>query len=799
MLKRGSIVRILICWAGFPILTFAQPLSDFNVTGKIADSVTRAAIPHATILISHNSKTTSRLSTDQGEFDLSAPLYSSITISAVGYVGYRFQVIGNERREILLQPLVRALNEVTVKVAKPIVRQEIDRLVYDVQENSSVNSLNSLELLGKVPLISVLGSEEILVNGMGGVRLLVNGRNHPLANRDPAAFLRAINATDLLRVEVITNPPAKYDAEGISLINIVLNRRTGSGFKGTASARAILPGLIGSNSSVDYKQGAFGISGFISASKQNLPSSRKTNNRSDIFDDASFVDQNGTFRNAYTPVYFGGDLYHNISALNLINANIGTSLSPGTRNTSSLTRISGGSEVRQYRQTNTGNRKNESINFSFNYQNEGKRNKLNVLTVSYLHARAKIDESDFLSPSEEVNMQQSFRRQESMARAIENSLQVDYEFVALKDWSFDAGVKSILRDNITHNIYEDWLFADRADLAVENDKLNHSQDVFAGYASSYFKRKNFGIKTGVRLENTRSNATIGDLVSQNTFKNNDFRIVPSVLVQYRRPEKSISHNISFSRRIERPSIYQLNPFVNTSNRQMYSSGNPALLPVVYNSFEYTYSNGNRINYRIGYNLLFARNTIQSITTEIGDNVFLSTYENLGNTMQSGFNFYTSFSVGENFDMSVSSRLHYHRLNGKVSSTAVHNDGLVWAVISNGAYSFEKNWRVDYYFNLSSPRVYLQQRTNWFYDNSMGVSKSFFNRKLTASGMVLNPFTRYQRQRIETYLEGFRENSLSENPSRQFMMNLSYRFGKLKEAIKKTKKAINNNDLKPENN
>jgi hypothetical protein len=785
---------ILMMIASFIFInnTIGQVKEEIFVSCQIVDSISKKAVSYVTVTVLSNGKKVTLICDSIGNLNFSYDKNCLITLSAVGYHNKALSLTEKSVIKIIgLQPISQTLNEVVVNAPKPLVRQEIDRIIFNVQALQNILEISSFQLMNKVPLVSINLKGEIFVNGNRNIKILVNGRNNNLANIDPEGFLQSLNPINILNIEVITTPPAKYDAEGIYLININLKKNLELGYKGSFSPKIALPGLLGYSANIDSKQKKTNFTFFSSFNHQNLPSSLTKLNRLDKLNGSKLI-QSGFNRNRYDSFLNGFDFNYELNKRNLFNVSTFISNSDIKNNSSFNSNFVSNSLLQSYEISTKGNKNRNNYNLAFNYQNEGLKDKNRILTLSYLFLKGNYAQLDFTSPFNQNNIINNYVAQEYDAITKEQAYQYDYQYPINENSSFELGSKLILRNNKSDSFNDFWTLPNQSDLQTNQDFLDHFQNIFSSYVSYSYKKDNWGLKTGIRLENSNFGATS----NQNSFGNSFLNTLPSILLSYKNNKKN-TFSFGFSKRVERPSIFQLNPFLNISNPQLFFSGNPNLTPVVYNSIEMTYSVFKETNYRFGLNYLSANNTISNIYIKNSQDLTLSTFVNTGNFKEIKFNVYFDKSFFDDLDISVNTRLSYINTIGEVDGINQINEGILFGFISNGAYFIGKTLSLNYYFNFSSPSINLQQNGAWFFDNSFGFSKSFLKRKITTSLNFQNPFTKYQYFRTTFNYNNIIQNSISNDYARQVFLRATYKFGKLKGQIKKPQKLIINDDLKGE--
>ena len=223
---------------------FAEP--DIPVKGIVIDSVSGEGISYVTIQIENNGVVVQRLASDaSGKFSFALNTHGTFNIR-VHSVGYQTKKTAFETKEsgtgfdlgkISLKPSNEQVKEVIVSALKPLVRSEADKLVYNVESDPEAKTSNVLDMLQKVPLVSVDGNENVSIRGITKIKFLINGKSSVLLDQNPKDVLRSMPTHTIKDIEVITNPSSKYEAEGAAgIINIITNRKTPDGFNGKVNA-----------------------------------------------------------------------------------------------------------------------------------------------------------------------------------------------------------------------------------------------------------------------------------------------------------------------------------------------------------------------------------------------------------------------------------------------------------------------------------------------------------------------------------------------------------------------------------
>ena len=279
----AKILSLLIIFSTCNLLA-QQPVQRITIKGLLVDSASNMPLSFANIFLL-NEKTAlhigSSFTNNDGTFELKAPvnLHYILAFSYVGYLPKTINILGADSAKkwlldigkVAMTAISGQLKEVSVIAIKPLVKQEIDRISYDVQSDPESKANDALEMLRKLPMITVDGSDNIQLKGSSSFRIFINGKPSALMANDPSEVLKAMPAATIQKIEVITVPPAKYDAEGITgIINIITLKKSDQGFNGSIFGR--YNNIFGERGSVslNLKQGKLGLNAFFGLGHQPL-------------------------------------------------------------------------------------------------------------------------------------------------------------------------------------------------------------------------------------------------------------------------------------------------------------------------------------------------------------------------------------------------------------------------------------------------------------------------------------------------------------------------------------------------
>jgi hypothetical protein len=321
-----------ICGCCLSLLVWGQNIQPtITIKGTIIDSATNTPLGYVTVVI-QNAQTKkpvkSTLAKDNGTFALAVPAGDNYQL-VLAFTGYKDKLLImkttgtlTDLGNILLSPASKQLKEVSVSYTKPLMKQEIDRISYDVAADPETPVLSALDMMRKVPLLSVDASDNILLKGDGNYKILINGKESALMAKSPSDILKSMPATNIEKIEVITTPPAKYDAEGLSgIINIITKQKLPGGYNIGVNGRLNSVFGPGVNLNGTYKKDKFGLAAYMgfSHNREPLLASGSTQN---FFQQQSTLTQSGTTQFRGNNGYGNLEMSYEIDTLNLLTASV---------------------------------------------------------------------------------------------------------------------------------------------------------------------------------------------------------------------------------------------------------------------------------------------------------------------------------------------------------------------------------------------------------------------------------------------------------------------------------------------
>lgn len=833
-MKEKLLYLMLLLCVSAPL--FAQSKSvapvTFTIKGQVVDSLSNESVPYATLriaLASAPQKPVKLLACDDnGKFTstINKPGKYIMSIESLGKTPAQRTFTLSEKKttvdlgKLLMQDDTQNISEVTVTAQKPLVKVEVDKLTYSLEDDPEAQTSNALEMFRKVPMVTVDGEDKIQLKGSSNYKIYMNGKPSNLLSGDNASdVLKSMPASSIKNIEVITDPGSKYDAEGVGgIINIITTKNAIQGFTGTVRANASTLGRFGAGGYVSVKAGKFGITANYGYNYNNSPwndsySSRETYNPAT--QEHTLLNEEGRSKSKGPFQYGYLEGSYEIDSLNLIS--VGANLFRGNMtNFSELSATMGNvpgtkaaiDDLYRYRRNSESKGTFGSTDVNVDYQHSTHK-KDELLTVSYRYSHSPNDNENHTELFDVyqyplVNDYPQWNIND--ASTTEHTGQVDYTTPTWKDQTLEAGVKYINRQSKSNTLEQVDRNGEWVDVSSENSDFRHLQHIYSAYLGYLVKFNKFGAKAGVRAEGTSLDAKFARAPEMD-FCTNYFDVVPNATLTYQISMAS-QLRLGYNMRIQRPGIWFLNPYINDTNPQDISQGNPNLDSEKSNNVNLNYSMFSQkfsINASLSYT--FVNNSIERYS-EIADfplddpraqynGALWSTYGNIGKKQQVGLFLYGNWNPTAWFRIYMNGGLDYTDL--KSSAMNMKNDGFSGRVFAGTQFTLPLDFRINVNGGYFSPWIMLQGKQSPFYFAGLNISKDFLKKKLSVSVGCQNPF--WKTMKWESTTEGntngyaFKNVSTNYRSAREFRFSISYRFGSMKGSIKKVRRGITNDDMK----
>lgn len=808
-----------------PMLVNAQnAATKFQVKGQIIDSITAEPIPYVTCSVSPEAKpqmAITRFASDiNGNFkgELKAPGTYVLVVTCVGKdpLKKRFSVnAGNttvQFGKLAMTAGKQTLREVSVVAVKPLIKADAEKVTYDAEQDPEAKSSNVLELLRKVPMVTVDGQDNVQLKGQSNFKYFLNGKPTNMFNNNPGQILKSIPANMIKNIEVITQPGAKYDAEGVGgIINIVTIQQTSAkGYSATFNAQASSRGSYGGGVNLMIQQGKFSFSGNYSYNYNKQFPVTTTSDRYSSFSQYAHGRQVATVSNP-TPMQFGtGQLSYEMDTMNLFTLSFNRRYGRPKSTTEAITENfdDADNQVFGYTQNSTQKQTWGSTDFGLDYQRSFHK-KGETLTMSYKLSNSP-NSSNYIATNEidakytklpPIGLLAQASTSNNIASTNEHTFQADYSNPIAKGHTLEFGGKYIIRlndskSNESYN-YFDLKSTYPYPILSPVDSIfsyNNDQNILGTYASYTGNIKKWSLKTGLRYEYTWLKARF-DSINKNF--NTEYGVfVPSATLSYKITDMQ-SLKLGYNMRIQRPGIGYLNPYVDRKDPNYISHGNPNLDPEKNHNITLGYSSfAAKFNLSTELTYSFVNNAIQQYSFLNASSIQEITYDNIGHNKQLNLNLFGSYRGLPWLNLYTNSNIGYVKLNG--TSAGMSNDGFTGRFYLGGTFMMPKDLKISTGGGGSLPQVNLQGSQSAFFFSYLALSKDMLKKRLNVS--LSGVFLPKSHIIIDTNASTFTQRTdvhLTSNAELRF--NVSYRIGEINAQVKKTKSTISNDDQKEREN
>lgn len=792
----------------FTILFFYSlfALSQTTISGKILDEGDKS-VPFATILLKSpvdSQLVKGELSSVEGTFSLVniKPAKYWLTITYVGMETYESEVFELTEGQTLAWPTVtlatasQELKTMTVKAARPILEVKADKMVFNVEGSINAVGNDGLELLRKAPSVIVDNNDNISLAGKTGVQVFIDGKRSPLSGEDLTIFLESLNSSSVDNIEIITNPSAKFDAAGnAGIINIRMKKDKNLGGNVTLNAGysvGVKPRYNVSISS-NYRNKRFNIFSTLGYNRRNRWSLLNLYKR---FDDTGRTSQqNDTITgtgNAFN-VKLGTDYF--LSKKSTIGFLFSSNINQGDNRVNSRTLLGdiGSTEFDTILiANNERERERNNYNFNLNYRFENRKTGTSV-NVDADYGRFRNDGQEY-----QPNIYFDQANNNILAQNIfffETPTDIDIytgkvdieKNLGKGKLSFGSKYANVITDN-TFNVYD--VIDDNNVLDIDrSNQFEYTERVVAIYANYAQSFKNFTFQAGIRPERTHSTGILTAMKETDNDEVNStyINLFPSAGITYT-IDKNNSLQLTYSRRIDRPSYDGLNPFEYKLNERSFRKGNPFLRPQYSHNLKLTHTYKYGFNTSVNYSYTNDLMTRLIQQAEGIENASVLTWRNLDK--QHHYSLTLSMPVNITKWWSSFSNLTAFHLQNITAATAetpsVNLEVNSFNIFSQHTFLLPKDFKFELSGRYSSPSIWggtFKTDGNWNID--AGLQKRFFNNQANLKIGVSDIFRAAGWSGTNNF--DYFSRSSGEWDSRRFKVDFSYSLGnqKIKGSRRKT--------------
>jgi len=771
------------------------------IKGIVKDKDLKNAVEYATVSVfrmADSSLVIGTITNANGEFQLKQIKPGKYYIE-VSFIGYNKKTIRNipinqnhriaDLKQVMLSQASEALGEVMVSAERLPIKYQIDKKVVPVSRQLTTASGNAVDVLESVPSINVDIEGNVSLRGSSSFTVLVDGRPSIL---DAADILTQMPASVIENIEIITNPSAKYDPEGSSgIINIITKKGKLKGTSGVVNLNMGNFGNYGADFLVNMRKNKFNFHLGMDYSNRSFSGDRETENRTIKPDETTYVLSEGDMDRERMGYGIRTGFDYQIDTLNLITLGLrygGREMDMGSDLDYTQYSVSEGAEAspaENLKSTDNWNRVMDFYNANFSYQRKFKGKGHELLTqVNYSYRDG--DEKSITETMYPNGIMKEGKIATEKGPGSHLEIRSDYTLPLGGKSKFEAGYQGKLRQSEDITTQSDYIdgsgYVLQDEFAHEVDYKKNVHGLYALYADQAGK---FGYQLGLRSEFTDREIKFKD--TGESFKINRWDFFPTIHTQVDLKEGN-QLMASYTRRIQRPRGWHLEPFITWSDAYNVRKGNPNLKPEYIDSYELGYQKRlgeQSISFETYYRV--THNVMERIKSVYQDNVMLSTTENVGTDYSLGFETMLNLSFAKWFKNDLIGNVYHYKEEGDFTTYDSDNVGTIqdfstesfnWSIRNNATFMFNKTTRfqVNVIYNSASKKA--QGERKGFITANLGLKKEFMKRKLSATLQVRNIMGTAKHENISEG-NGFYNYSKFDMQWPSVKLNLSYKINNYK--------------------
>ncbi|MFK7969831.1 MAG: TonB-dependent receptor [Bacteroidia bacterium] len=773
------------------------------ITGAVVDSLQGKPVVYASValvLTQNDSIVAGALTDEKGRFELTEvrPARYRLRIQSLGYAN-RFveKVFINPRNpqrdlgKINILAQGSTLDAVDITAEKSFMEVQLDKKVYNTSSILTAQGGVATDLMENIPSVEVDLDGNISLRGNSNVTILIDGRPSGLTGSSQGAILEQIPASSIEKIEVITNPSARYDADGLTgIINVVLKKnkklglngsfQLGLGSQGTpeASPALLLPNKYNSALNLNYRN-----------SKVNVFASYSYNFRDQfslgINDRTNFL-QTGTTvlsQNRDGRRFGGGsvgragiDLF--LPKQNTVSFSSTYSNRSRNREEDLIYKLSDeeGNSLEDYARYSTEVDDNKSVDLTAGWDKRYKEEGHILSASANVSLSRGLEEVNFNQENFDGNPVPVPGLNEEDARRSITTIQLDYVRPFKKKFQLELGAKSIIRDLGTDFVASDMdiMSGNFVENKLLSNNFEYLEQVHAAYAIAGKQSERWGWQFGLRAEQALTDAEL--IQTNETFENDYFNFFPSGFVNYKLSEKS-QLQVSYSRRVNRPRTRQLNPFTDYSDPLNLRRGNPFLQPEYINSYELGYTlRAGKLTFAPSAYYRRLNNVISRFKTIDAEGVSTTTYANQNSGDNMGLELILVGQLTKWWSVNMSANGYYTILDASNLEADLSNEGYGYGGRLMSTFTVAKKTNIQLSGFYRGPRPSAQGNIIGFASANIAVQHRFWDNRASVNVQLRDIFDTRQFQ-FDLVGESFEQLGFRKRESRQLAINFTYRFGK----------------------
>lgn len=744
-------------------------------------------LPFATVSLYKNSDSslvTGIITDEKGRFELTDLPVGKYYLN-VSFIGFKTGTFNNieisasnsivKIQNFEIKPDIQSLNEVEITSNLPAIDYQIDKKVVNVDKQITATSGSAVDVLQNVPSVQVSATGDVTLRGSSGFMVFIDGRPSVLSGSEA---LNQIPASSIDKIELITNPSAKYDPDGTSgIINIITKKNSLEGFSGVVNGNIGWDDKYGADFLLYFRKKS--INYFLSADYNHryFPGIESLSRYTAADDTIYLTEAEGFSDRISTRYQIRGGIETNLSVHDFLSVSA----------TAGFREYRGPSEL-NYRETtlpytgidsylsrNVSQRSGNFYSISSDYEHKFKNaeHKLNAQVVYNTRISYERNDNELVLPGGEL---QSGQQSTEDGPSSEFRAKVDYTLPLKEKMRFESGAQLRTEvSNDTNKVYNlNSLLNEYEFQALYSNSIKYNEDIYALYGIFRDERNKLGYQIGVRTEYT--GRFVNNLETDSSASIDRWDFFPSGHFSYKLP-KDNQLMFSYSRRIERPRGYYFEPFITWVDAFNVRQGNPSILPEYINSFEIGWTKTHKktlFSFEAYYRQV--ENKIERFRSVYSDNIILTTFQNVGTDHSLGTEGMVSTDLKKWWNMDIMGNVYFFR--GDYTNQNLNNESTNWNSRLNNTFYIGKEMQFQINGMYQSATISAQGRVEDFYMISAAVKRTFYEKKLSLTLQANDIFQSARRQSTSQGID-FKTEDYSRQLAPIVMLNVSYRLNNYK--------------------
>lgn len=789
-LMNNYITRILIAISLLSLTAFPQHrhgnFPGGSIYGKVFDSATKHAIEYANIVVfsqKDSSMVTGGVTNSEGFFNLTVDRPGLFRVE-VRFIGYDTEVIQTSIKppnfnvdlgEIQIHPSAVLLENVIVEGNRAPVTYEIDKKVISPDQMQTVISGSAADVLANVPSVQVDVEGNVSLRGSQNFTVLIDGRPSLM---DPQDALQQISAASIDKIEIITNPTAKYDAQGTAgIINIILKKNTTSGMNGIVSANAGMYDSYGGNILINYQDG-FKLNFGLDYNSRYFPGDQTQSNVYYLEDYTSTINSLGEITRGRTSFEARAGIEFSLGSNDILNFGLRGGKREGGMTSNKIYTLSASNDPSQFQYSGTSDRTREGYYYSLN-TNYTRTFSLpgNQLLAELIFGQQNSDELTTTAEFDNVS-QFSGRKTTENGPSKNFRGKLDYTLPLSDVSKFETGYEGKIEESEENNRLSE--FNPLSGEYEIQSEFNNLTEFFDNQQSLYLMYSDLlwllNYQLGFRTEYSYRNITV-PWINQ-TFNIDRIDYFPSIHASYKFSNVS-TFMASYSRRINRPSGWALEPFPTWMDANNLRIGNPDLLPEFIDSYEtgvQTILGNTNISAEVYFRM--TANKIEPVRTALEENVTLTTFSNVGKDYSLGGEVMLIFDPLDFWNINFMGNVFNYRVEGSIQNESFSNESFNWQSRMNNTFKLWSSTQIQFNLNYNSPSVSAQGKREEFFSSDLSIRQEIVLNVLALTLQIRDVFS---TTKFEYFSESsnFYSYNRFDMQSPSLMLNVRYTFNNYK--------------------